>query len=234
MFYIMKKYNSNQPEYYYGIGKDGIVKEGIFERFPDLIPAIGDHYWREDGAHKKMLLVGESNYFNDNDVPHSDFKDAEAWYKSAEAKLIPEYRKTHVRNWIGYETFNKVFNIMNKVLSSSGIKHEKGLQETGFYNYFLRPACDDGKNKGFMPQNIDKEVSGTALTGIIEKISPDLIIFLSKKAYTEFTLFLRRNNLAYDGIEHVSHPASIWWNRDGGIHGKVKFEDLLRKYWINK
>lgn len=233
----MGEYNSkNQPEFYYGIGKDGIVKEGIFERFPELIPAIGDHYWREDGTHKKMLLIGESNYFNNNDEPYSDFKDAEAWYKSTEAKLIPEYHKKDVSNDIGYETFNKVFNIMDKVLSNFSIDHQERLYETSFYNYFLRPAYNDGKNKGFIPHNIDKEVSGTALTGIIEKISPDLIIFLSKKAYTEFSLFLRRNNLAYDKIiiEHASHPASIWWNRDGGIHGKVKFEDLLRKYWINK
>lgn len=233
----MGEYNSkNQPEFYYGIGKDGIVKEGIFERFPELIPAIGDHYWREDGTHKKMLLIGESNYFNDNDVPHSDFKNAEAWYKSAEAKLIPEYRRKDVSNWIGYETFNKVFNIMDKVLSSSVIEHETGLQEAAFYNYFLRPAYNNGKNKGFIPQSIDKEISGTAFAGIIGKICPNLIIFLSKKAYTEFSQFLHRNNLVYDGIiiEHVSHPACIWWNRDGGIHGKVKFEDLLRKYWINK
>lgn len=233
----MGEHNSkNQPEFYYGIGKDGIVKEGIFERFPELIPAIGDHYWREDGTHKKMLLIGESNYFNDNDEPYSDFKDAEAWYKSTEAKLIPEYRQSDVGNWIDYKTSKNAFNIMDKVLSSSVIEHETGLQEAAFYNYFLRPAYNNGNKKGFIPHNIDKEVSGTALSGIIGKISPDLIIFLSKKAYTEFSLFLRRNNLAYEGIiiEHVSHPACQWWNRNGGIYGKVKFEDLLRKHWINK
>ena len=63
MIKIME-YNSNQPEFYYGMGKD-LVKEGIFERFPELIPAVGDNYWREDGKHKKLLLVGESNYFED-------------------------------------------------------------------------------------------------------------------------------------------------------------------------
>ena len=162
----MGEYNSkNQPEFYYGIGKDGIVKEGIFERFPELIPAIGDHYWREDGTHKNMLLVGESNYFNDNDVPHSDFKNAEVWYKSAEAKLIPEYRQSDVGNWIDYKTFKNAFNIMDKVLSSSVIEHETGLQEAAFYNYFLRPAYNNGNKKGFIPHNIDKEVSGTALSG---------------------------------------------------------------------
>lgn len=54
----MENQDKNQVEFYYGIGKNCIVKEGIFERFPELIPCAGDHYWREDGAHKKMLLVG--------------------------------------------------------------------------------------------------------------------------------------------------------------------------------
>ena len=231
----MSEYNSNQPEFYYNIGSGGIVKEGIFERFPELIPAVGDHYWREDGLHKQMLLVGESNYFDDNDVSHSDFRDAEKWYKCADAKLIPEYRKTAVSNWIGYGTFNKVFNIMGKVLSASGIEHKDGLHETAFYNYFLRPAYNDGKNRGFRPQDIDREVSGLALSGVIERLKPNLIIFLSKLAYTEFSKFVNRNNPDYGRIiEHVSHPASIWWNRNGGVNGKTKFENLLNQFWLVK
>ena len=35
------------------IGKDGFVKEGIFVRFPELVPAVCEHYWREVGKHKK-------------------------------------------------------------------------------------------------------------------------------------------------------------------------------------
>ena len=119
----MNEYNENQPEYYFGIG-NAIVKEGIFERFPELRPAVGSHYWREDGRHKKMLLVGESNYFDDNDIPYSDFLDAEKWYKAEDAKLIPEYAQTKVSNYIGnYQTFDKFFNIMSKVLEGAGIEH---------------------------------------------------------------------------------------------------------------
>lgn len=93
-----------------------------------------------------------------------------------------------------------------------------------------------GKNKGFVPQNIDREVSGIALSGILDRLNPDLVIFLSKKAYSEFEKFCNQNNLIYENIviEHVSHPASIWWNRNGGTRGKVKFEQLLKMYWIHK
>ena len=40
----MNEYNENQAEFYYGIGKDGVIKEGVFERFPELRPAVGSHY----------------------------------------------------------------------------------------------------------------------------------------------------------------------------------------------
>ena len=87
------------------IGKGGIVCEGIFVRFPDLLPAVREHYWREDGRHGKLLFIGESNYFNDNDIPQSDFLDAELWYRGAEAKLIPENRKKDVNN--GYLVYRR-------------------------------------------------------------------------------------------------------------------------------
>ena len=226
-------YNSNQPEFYYGLGKE-IVPEGIFERFPELIPAVGDHYWREDNKHKKMLLVGESNYFGDYPETVSVFKDADKWYTADTDKLIPEEMKTAVGNWIDYRTFNKVFGIMDRVLSEAGIEHEEKLAEIAFYNYFLRPAFNDGKNKGFRPQSIDREISGIALSGIIDKIKPDLIIFLSKKAYVEFTAYCARKGKEYAGITiaHVAHPSSAWWNRYGGSLGKKKFEDLIKANWI--
>lgn len=216
------------------IGRGGTVAEGVFVRFPDLIPALGEHFWREDGQHGKLLLIGESNYFDDNDVPHSDFRDAERWYKAADAKLIPDYRRTDVSNYISYPTFNKVFDIMDSVLDEAGIEHEKGLSEAAFYNYYLRPAYNAGGSKGFRPQPIDDEVAGDALTGIIGEIKPDVIIFLSKLAYTAFTAYCKAKGLAFENIviEHVSHPASPWWNRYDGSLGKAKFERLLKEHWV--
>lgn len=232
----MNQYSEKQPEFYFGIGSE-IVKEGIFERFPELIPAVGDNYYRKDYSHGKMLLIGESNYFSDVDAQASDFNDVNKWYNGSGSKLIPDYRKKDVSNWIGYKTFNKVFKIMDRTLADSGVEHfEYLLQEASFYNYFLRPAHDKGANKGFNPLNIDRDVSGIALSGIIDRLNPNLVVFLSKKAYTEFEKFCKSCDVVYENIivEYVSHPASIWWNRDGGIRGKAKFEQLLREYWINK
>ena len=232
----MNIYDKNQPEFYYGIGKEGIVKEGIFERFPDLRPAVGEYYWREDGQHKKMLLVGESNYFDDNDIPDSDFRDVEKWYKAEEAKLIPEAKKVLVNNWKGdYPTFDRVYKVMDEVLAAANVEHNDYLlQETAFYNYFLRPAYNDGKHKGFIPQDIDREVSGVALSGIIDRLNPDLVIFLSKNANDEFLKYIRCNSLQYGEslIQFVYHPGNhfSWYN----ANGKAKFERLLKEYWISK
>lgn len=215
------------------IGKGGIVKEGIFVRFPELMPVCREHYWREDGKHKKLLMVGESNYFDDNDVPYSDFRDATRWYEDADAKLIPAYRVKDVSNDIGYKTFDKVFAVMGKVLAEHGIEHGEGLAEGAFYNYFLRPALAEGGNRGFKPENIDNEVAGVALAGIIQVISPDIIIFLSKKAYLAFKAYCERNALLYANIyiDHLSHPSSSWWYR---YECAKRFEDLLNKYWISR
>ena len=58
------KYNENKPEYYYGIGCE-TVPGGIFERFPELIPAVGCNYWRGEGVEKKKIMVRGRNYFPD-------------------------------------------------------------------------------------------------------------------------------------------------------------------------
>ena len=193
-----------------GIGKDGIVSEGIFVRFPELVPVCREHYWREDGKHKKLL-------------------DAERWYKAADAKLIPDYRRTAVSNDIGYKTFDKVFVLMGKVLDEYGIEHVEGLGEAAFYNYFLRPAY----GRHFEPQPIDKEVAGEALSGIIHVIKPELIVFLSKKACLAFDDYCQKKNLSFEGvhIEQLVHPSSPWWNSYGCA---AKFENLLKEYWVNR
>lgn len=159
------KPSANHPEYYHGIGTE-MIPDGIFERFPELIPAVGDNYWRSDGKHKKLLLLGESNYFPAKLEAESVFRDPEKWYKGAETdKLIPESMKTAVNNWKDYKTFNRVYKVMDEELDKNGIEYLPKYGESAFYNYFLRPALNTGANKRFTPEDIDKEVAGLALAG---------------------------------------------------------------------
>lgn len=234
--------DKNQPEYYHGIGTE-MIPSGIFERFPELIPAVGENYWRTDGKHKKLLLVGESNYFSAEEEAVSVFRDEEKWYYSNETdKLIPKTKsmKTAVSNNTGYRPFVDVFKLANSILEENGI-HSEGerLHETAFYNYFLRPAFNpgNGEAKKMEPGCIDKEVAGIALAGIINRLEPDLVIFLSKKAFVEFDYYYKKYNpgcIESDRIfiDYVAHPSCIWWNRNGGQMGKTKFRNLLTEHWL--
>lgn len=220
---------------FHEIGKGGTVKEGIFNRFPELVPTFPANFGDNERKHKSLLLIAESNYFDNHDINNSVFLDADKWYLCPDAKLIPKYRERDVSTDIGYKTFEKVFGIIRKVLKENHIEYgSRLLDEAGFYNYFLRPAYDNCKTKGFKPQAIDKEVAGEALEGILRIAKPELVIFLSKLAFKEFEIYRSARHLDFGNMifEHVSHPANFWWNRDDGKYGKRKFENLLRQYLI--
>ena len=218
--------------HYSNIGKGGVVKEGIFVRFPELVPASQENYWNSK-KHKKLLIVGESNYFDDN--VDSVFKDPQAWYKGEDSQhLIPEDKKSDVSNEIDYKTFNRVCESMTEV---SGLDCRPIFKESMFYNYFLRPATERGKDRSFKKDctQLDRDVAGSALCGIIDLDRPDVVIFVSKYAHSEFMNYLESNGLSYDilidFVNHPAHPAS-WHHRNG--NGKQKFERLLREYWTAK
>ena len=230
--------SKNDKEFYYGINNEELVKGGVFERFPELIPAVGEHYWRKDGKHKKMIIIGESNYFPQEMESESVFQNPEEWYKGDTDKLIPESMVDKVKNWKGYWTFTKVFDLARQVLTENGIQANQEQDEAVFYNYFLRPALNPGNGvrKEFKPQWLDKEVAGLALTGVIEKLEPELIVFVSAKAHIEYMRYMGRHNIQFENVEiqKVAHPSCAWWNRNNGVYGKNKLKDILNKYWINK
>ncbi|MBR6103779.1 MAG: hypothetical protein IKP81_01820 [Paludibacteraceae bacterium] len=214
---------------YSAIGKNEIVKEGIFERFQDLIPAVPEK--ERSDIHKKLLIVAESNYFDDS--IDSVFKNSEAWYKGEDVShLIPEVKKKDVSNWIDYRSFNRLCSSMSEV---SGINCKPIYTEASFYNYFLRPATVRGRNKSFKKdcKQIDRDVAGAALCGILDIDRPDLVIFVSKFAYDEFLKYIKKEGreitIPIDFVYHPAHPAS--WNHKNGA-GKQKFESLLRANWL--
>ena len=218
-------------------GKE-LICEGVFNRFRELEPAIGKNYGMNN-LHK-LLVVAESNYFEDDLETKSVFKDAEKWYHSANCPLIPEEKKGDVNSWIGegYKIFDNIFKSMKTVLNESSIEYDSYLlNEFAFYkNYFLRPASRKGSNLSFKKdcKQIDREVAGMALCGIIDIIEPDILIFTSKYAWEEFRRYCKNANLVFENtkIEFVYHPSLHFsWNHRNGL-GKPTFERLLREYWL--
>ena len=221
------------------LGKE-LIYEGIFNRFRELEPAIGKNYGMSNL--NKLLVVAESNYFEDDLETKSVFKDAEKWYHIENCLLIPEEKKNDVNSWIGegYTIFNNLFKSMKTVLNESNVEYEPYLlEEFAFYkNYFLRPASRKGGNLSFKKdcKQIDRDVAGIALCGIIDVIKPDILIFTSKYACEEFKMYCQNENVVFDKleIEFVYHPSRHFsWNHRKGL-GKQKFERLLREYWLKR
>lgn len=228
--------NKNDAEYYYGIGK-GIVPEGIFERFPELIPAVGESYYDCKGKHKKLLIIAESNYLPEVPEEESVFKDANKWYTGKNVALIPETIKDYFSNW-KINNFGKgnMSKIIGEVLTENHITHQDIGHEIAFYNYFLRPALNTGKGsyKNIEPEKIDYDVAGVALKEIISKLEPEVIVFASAKAYNAFTKYIDNDIPKSCSIHKVSHPSCAWWNRNGGAYGREKFKKILNDHYIIK
>lgn len=221
---------------YYCNAKNG----EIFARFPELIPAEGDYYCSD--AHTRLLLVIESNYFKDVSDDESCFRNPQEWYEgSPNSKLIPRRYVDMVKCWkYDYRPFRRAIDIANSLLKNPHPTHDYNTGKDGavaqneiaFYNYFLRPA-DADKSLEFTPGKLDLEYAAKAMDIVIEKLQPDLVIFLSSKSFHAYDLHRKENNVK-DGlvIEHVVHPSCIWWNRDGGVYGKNKLKELLKKHWL--
>lgn len=235
-----------QQEFFHRIGTD-IIPSGIFERFPELIPCVGVNYERADGKHKKLLFIGESNYFDKELEAVSVFQDANEWYMGNTNRLIPEAKRKAVSNDTGYKPFVRVFNQANTFLKNNGVEPAGDrLTETVFYNYFLRPALNpgSGKAKKIKPEEIDREVAGTALCGIIERLKPHVIVFLSKFSFVAFKQYLNCKNQNYTNISNIDirynsieihglvHPSSIWWYRNNGAYGWARLEKILKGSWL--
>jgi len=214
---------------YSNIGEDGIVKDGIFNRFEILRPAFLDNYWNNP-KHRKLMIVAESNYFKDG--TDSIYKDPQTWYLGEDepVKQFLEKQKKSLSNWKEYKTFSKLCKSMNEI---SGLQCNSVYEEAIFYNYFLRPATVLGANRSFEKDctQLDREVAGAALCGILKREKPDIVIFASKYAFNEFEKFKLSAGFETDIIiDFVIHPASPNWSKSED--GKQKFEHLLKQYWI--
>jgi len=214
-----------------------LIPKGIFNRFRQLRPAIGKNYGMNNL--NKLLVVAESNYFKDDLETKSVFKDAEKWYFDENCLLIPDEKEKDVQSWVDENRtpFNNISKSMKEVLNEANIKYDDGLlEEFSYYkNYFLRPASVKGTDRSFKKdcKQIDREIAGIALCGIIDIIKPDILIFTSKYAWEEFTKYCQNANLVFENTEihFVCHPSSPHWNNKNGS-GKQNFESLLRKYWL--
>jgi hypothetical protein len=208
-------------------------EEGIFVRFQKLKPFEGPN-WNIDKNHSKLLLIGESNYFEDDLESTSNFKVAKDWYTGDKSRLIPKAKEADVNNGGKIEYLKGLKSTIQK------LQNKDPYNEIAFYNYFLRPASVKIKNGkrdlGFKKdyKDLDGEVAFVAFCEVLESLRPDIVIFASSLAWEKMEFFKNKYNKKFGkiAIEKVSHPSSPWWNRGNGDYGWRSFENLLWKYWI--
>lgn len=214
-----------------------IVPEGIFNRFSRMMPMVGADYEKQPA---KILLVLESYYFDNKDLENgSVFTNAENWYKTKCATLIPKSSEKHVNmreDWICNPTEGPYPNIYRSLCALRGGDFESQCRSIAIYNYFLRPAFNNNGSKGFGDKKYctedDRTVAFEAFCGVVGILKPDIVVFLSKFSFITF----QKHNKSFKDvvIENVSHPSSPWWNKNGGVYGRQKFESLLREHWVKK
>jgi hypothetical protein len=203
-----------------------------YQNFPCFKPWVGDKYLSQ--SHKRLLVIGESHYLPPDSTIHLD---AEKWYERQQSDLSAEEVK-----WLstsGIIKKNKDRNFPKKAhgiyrnacaaINSCSFNYtpsSKVIENFAYYNFFQRPAEVAGNS--IKINKIDKAVSLSVFQSILEKLSPELIIFTSSLAGTIGRVVASNSEIPY---VVTPHPTSPWWNRTARkYHGKGR--DLVPAFLI--
>jgi hypothetical protein len=219
-----------------------LSKLDIYNRFPQLKPAIGKHY---RSRKNKILIVAESHYFPKESTIHEN---SDIWYSSSFDKLkdieknwtntrlvLEEWRDPNNKNPKAYLIFDNLQKAASEFLDDSN-KSECIFEHLAFMNYFLRPAKTGLSLKR---DHQDKEISYNNIYNVSKLLGINHILFVSRMAYRDFMWFQQK----FQQIENLSafsipHPSSSWWNRKSKnylssnnevVTGKNLYRDILRR-----
>ena len=189
-----------------------LLKFQHFSNYPNFLPYIGKEFSK---SKKRVLIIAESHYFPDKD-----------FYKNI---IIDDFYQRK----INFDDINFMFTRFELTRKKTHRIHKNigvyaNYSEIAYYNFFLRPAIS---KLSINAKSIDKEVANNAFKIIVETLSPNRIIFVSKKSYDSLTA--ENKNLYQDKISYCVHPNSVWWNKSmkkyNGKNGKEIFKSILEK-----
>lgn len=216
-----------------------------FKLFPDMLPWIGQNYHQQGF---KLLVVGESHYFNNTAKFHID---PTKWYSRADDDEIKKREGHRIRFQISklfvtelgkapvmYRTIEAALREID-YFGKRDIKDEI-FQSLAYINYFQRPANTTKQSISVTSQ--DAEVAHESVLHLINTIKPTAVIFTSKKAWKTAS-----NSQLLSHIEcfaaFTAHPRTSWWNRkvksyslkaiNGDITpltGRERFIGLIREF----
>ncbi len=202
-----------------------------FKAYPAMLPFVGSNY--ESANHKKLLLIGESNYLPQKSEIN---KNHETWYNgnqstlSAEEVCYIDCRGLLCCNW--KSAGHKIYREINRCLQNVGITGEdKPISHITYINGFQRPA-NYGKTFKHLCKEIDVINSSKVICETIRVIKPNVIVFVSKCAWDAFRPHLdTKDTDVY--IDFVSHPADHFhWQKKGYSNGHNKFIKILESKFM--
>ena len=186
-----------------------------FRLHPELLPFVGTGY-----STYKILLIGESHYLpKDTGVMPADFAD---WYKTATSAVFSardrEYftTRTVVSTFLGGDRrgdggrtmFSRPEAAWQEILGDP----RATFDSFAFFNYFQRPERRHGNS--IDADATDREQAYVIAENIFAVLQPDLIVFLSKRAYNAYIGEREKHVDHYDTrLCRTSHPTCPWWYR---------------------
>ncbi len=214
-----------------------LLKNDFLHRHTECLPFIGEKY-----KEIRLLLIGESHYVPKRDicfVNREDYYDCgyddldKGDYKTwINTRAVFEYRVYERRDFKNFfsNPATEIARVINHTDNLTKDQRIEAMHNYAFFNYFKRPSYDKGKSiKGL--SDIDYNFAYDVSCFMIKILDPQLIVFLSKKAYKAFCESDRDKNLgSHYSIRSVSHPSSAWWNRvrNDGACARDEFYEYVK------
>lgn len=231
MTYTNKKYNTD------------LLRISHYKQHPQMIPFVGKDWDKT----RKILVIGESHYLDDNDdetTKRGNRNIWENWYKISSKKLTDtqlSWTSTALLINEAIET-NHFYpgwgiwkNIKDAIIESgfnpNAENTSKALCYIAYMNFFQRPALKSGES--ITSDENDIKIANNTLSNVVDIIKANYIFFVSSKAWESFNKELFNDK----EIGHSCHPTSKWWNMESKKYTKPKGREKITgkesfKYFI--
>ena len=200
------------------------------DRYPEMVPHVGTEY--QAAGHKRLLLIGESNYLPPESKVHHD---PQAWYAGTSGDLTDKEREwIHCRDLLASKTTRWVKghtiyqNLEQALIAAGAARRTNMFSMVAYMNCFQRPAKE---KLSLNVEQCDIDVSRRVMLAVTEIIRPEMICIVSSAAWRRVGSHLDHQRADW---EFTPHPSSAWWNRRSrrGI-GREVFTKFARK-WLSR
>ena len=195
---------------------------------PAMLPFIGGNY--ESPLHKKLLLIGESYYFPYESTIH---RDPAVWYQTKLSDLneseVSYLNCRALLSSLGHPMYQEI----SRCIAELPLEGDSDpISQIAYMNAFFRPAPEHGESILHHAEEVDYQFSHSISEEVINILSPDLVVYLSKYAWNSSGFHVAKN-VTGPVFEKTAHPTSPrHWNVATYPDGREKFMRILREQFL--